>query len=88
MEHNLEVAVELEGWVAHLDSILLAVALDDAELTERDGLPIPALAEFGVVAYLDYAARDVHFDFKVLGLLGSFDVPVEVIGVAHCLWLP
>ena len=37
MEYNLEVVVELEGWVAHLGIILLVVAIGDAELTGQMG---------------------------------------------------
>ena len=81
-------AVVVECWVTHLDFILVVVALDDAELTGRDWLPIVALAEFGVVWDLNSAAHVVHLDAEILELLVPLNVPVEVIGVARCLWLP
>jgi len=40
--------VKIERQVVYLNCVILVVALDDAELTGRDGLPIPALAEFSV----------------------------------------
>ena len=51
MESNrpLEVIVKIERRVMYLNYVILVVALDDAELTGRDGLPIPALAEFSVL---------------------------------------
>ena len=43
-----QVLVKIEARVAHLELLVcVAVAVDDAELTGRDGLLIPALAEQG-----------------------------------------
>ena len=76
----LEVVVELERRVMHLNYVILVVALDDAELTGRDGLPIPAPAEF-IVFNCNMASYVGELGFEVLGVLGALDFSVEVIGV-------
>ena len=85
MEHDrqLEVVVEIERRVMYLNynCVILVVALDDAELTGRDGLPIPAPAEFSVVLYCNMALYVDELGLEVLEARGSFEVPVEVIGV-------
>ena len=82
-----QVLVKLEAWVAHLDILVLVVALDDAELTGRDGLPIPALVERGVFDHVDVAApvsAEAVFDAGHV----VFHVEVEGFGLGMCLQLP
>ena len=82
MESNrpLEVIVKIERRVMYLNYVILVVALDDAELTGRDGLPISALAEFAVL-YCNTTLYVDELGFEVLVVLGALDSPVELIDV-------
>ena len=83
VEHDrpLEVVVKLERRVVYHHCVVLVVALDDAELTGRDGLPIPAPAEFSGVLHCNTALYVDELGFEELEVLGALGILVEVIGV-------